>query len=48
MARKKFKEVSEKMEKSFEDKDDSGLITKKFWSYVKATANSTRYLNLFT
>ena len=43
MARKKFKEVvSKKMEESFEDKDDSGLITKKFWSYVKATANSTR------
>ena len=30
------------MGNSFEDEDDSGLITKKFWSYVKATANSTR------
>ena len=42
-ARKKFKDVvSKKMDDSFEDDDDSGLITKKFWSYVKATANSTR------
>ena len=24
------------------DEDDSGRITKKFWSYVKAIANSTR------
>ena len=30
------------MSENFEDEDDSGLITKKFWSYVKATANSTR------
>ena len=43
VARKKFKNVvSQKMGNSFEDEDDSGLITKKFWSYVKATANSTR------
>ena len=27
---------------NFEDEDDSGLIIKKFWSYVKTTANSTR------
>ena len=27
---------------SFEDDEDSGLITKKFWGYVKATANNTR------
>ena len=27
---------------NFEDKEDSGLITKKFWSYAKATANTTR------
>ena len=30
------------MGQSFEDKEDSGLITKKFWSYAKATANTTR------
>ena len=42
-ARKNFKNiVSTKMGDSFEDNDDSGLITKKFWSYVKATANNTR------
>ncbi len=27
---------------SFEDNDDSNLITKKFWSYVKATSSNTR------
>ena len=43
IARKKFKNlVSQKMSDSFEDEEDSGLISKKFWSYVKATANSTR------
>ena len=43
MARKKFKEVvTRKMSKSFDDEDDYGLISKKFWSYVKATANNTR------
>ena len=43
VARKTIKNVvSQKMGNSFEDEDDSGLITKKFWSYVKATANSTR------
>ena len=43
IARKKFRNiVSQKMSDSFEDEEDSGLITKKFWSYVKATANSTR------
>ena len=26
----------------FEDDDDAGLITKKFWSYFKTTANNTR------
>ena len=42
-ARKKFKNlVSQKMGDSFDDGEDSGLITKKFWSYVKATSNSTR------
>ena len=42
-ARKKFKDiVSRKMGESFEDDDDPSLITKKFWGYVKATANSTR------
>ena len=43
MARKKFKNVvSKKMGQSFEDEEDSGLITKKFWTYARATANSTR------
>ena len=30
------------MNKNFEDDDDSGFITNKFWYYVKATAISTR------
>ena len=30
------------MGSSFEDNDDPNLITKKFWSYVKATSNNTR------
>ena len=43
MARKKFKEtVTQKMGDSFEDEEDPGLISKKFWGYAKATANSTR------
>ena len=43
VARKKFNNVvSQKMGDNFEDEDNSGLITKKFWSYVKTTANSTR------
>ena len=42
-ARKKFKDiVSKKMDNSFQDDEDSGLISKKFWSYVKATARNTR------
>ena len=41
--RKKFKNlVTQKHGDSFEDEDDSNLITKKFWSYAKATANTTR------
>ena len=43
MARKNFKDlVSLKMRQNFDDNDDSGLITKKFWSHIRATANSTR------
>ena len=43
MARKKFKDlVSLKMKQNFDDNDDFGLITKKVWSHVRATANSTR------
>ena len=42
-ARKKFKNlVSKKLNESFEDEDDTNLITKKFWSYVKANSNNTR------
>ena len=42
-SRKEFKNlVSRKLGESFDDDDDSNLITKKFWSYVKATSNNTR------
>ncbi len=34
--------VTEKLSTSFDDVDDSNLITKKFWSYVKATSSNTR------
>ncbi len=41
--RRKFKDLVEtKMGSSFEDNDDPNLITKKFWSYVKATSRNTR------
>ena len=41
-ARKKFKDtVSKKMDNIFQDDEDYGLITKKFLSYVKATARNT-------
>ncbi|MCP4460940.1 MAG: reverse transcriptase family protein [Cytophagales bacterium] len=41
--RRKFKDiVGDKMGSSFEDNDDPNLITKKFWSYVKATSKNTR------
>ena len=41
--RRKFKDlVGNKMGSSFEDNDDPNLITKKFWSYIKATSNNTR------
>ena len=41
--RKDFKNlVSKKLGESFEDDDDANLITKRFWSYVKATSNNTR------
>ena len=43
LARKQFKNlVNKKLSDSFEDEEDSALITKKFWAYVKASANSTR------
>ena len=43
MARKKFNDlVSLKMRQNFDDNDDFGLITKKFWSHVRATANSLK------
>jgi len=42
-SRSDFKKLaSKKMASSFEDEDDSNLITKKFWSYVKATSKNTR------
>ena len=34
--------VSSKLGSSFDDDQDSNLITKKFWSYVKATSKNTR------
>ena len=41
--RKEYKNlVSKKLGDSFEDSDDTNCITKKFWSYVKATSNNTR------
>ncbi|MCP4456951.1 MAG: reverse transcriptase family protein, partial [Cytophagales bacterium] len=42
-SRSNFKHrVTEKLSTSFDDVDDSNLITKKFWSYVKATSSNTR------
>ena len=42
-SRSDFKKIaSKKMASSFEDEEDSNLITKKFWSYVKATSKNTR------
>ena len=42
-SRRDFKTLaSEKLGSSFEDDEDSNLITKKFWSYVKATSKNTR------
>ena len=42
-SRSDFKKlVASKLESSFDDEEDSNLITKKFWSYVKATSKSTR------
>ena len=43
MARINFrKKVQEKMISNFEDDSDPSLISKKFWSHVKSTSNSTR------
>ena len=43
MAKKHFKKaVQEKMRSNFEDDSDPSLISKKFWSHVKSTSNSTR------
>ncbi len=42
-SRSEFKNlVTSKLSTSFEDNDDPNKITKKFWSYVKATSNNTR------
>ena len=42
-ARRKFKKLmSEKMNDNLTDTDDTALITKKFWSYVKSSSNSHR------
>ena len=42
-ARKLFRQsMQEKQRSSLEDKDDPSLMSKKFWSYVKSTSNSTR------
>ena len=43
MAKKYLKKaVQEKMRSNFEDDSDPSLISKKFWSHVKSTSNSTR------
>ena len=43
LARKEFKKlVSQKMRDNLYESDDNALITKKFWSHVKATSNSHR------
>ena len=43
MARTNFKKaVQEKMRSNFEDDSDTSIISKKFWSHVKSTSNSTR------
>ena len=42
-SRRKFKNlVKRKMKDNFEDDDDTNLITKKFWSYVKVNSKSYR------
>ena len=41
--RAKFKFLSEeKMRNNFDDNDDPALISKKFWSHVKSTSNTSR------
>ena len=43
MARKIFQRaVQDKMRSNFDDDSDPALISKKFWSHVKSTSNSTR------
>ena len=43
LARKEFKKlVNQKMRDNLHTNDDSSLITKKFWSYVKTTSSSHR------
>ena len=42
-SRREFKQlISKKMRDNMVDSDDTALITKKFWSYVKSTSKSTR------
>ena len=36
------------MRNNFHDKDDPALISKKFWSHVKSTSNTSRILRLST
>ena len=42
-ARREFKKLTaKKMRENLTDSDDSALISKKFWSYVKSSSNSNR------
>lgn len=34
--------IKEKMRSNFDDDENENIITKKFWSYVKSTSNSSR------
>ena len=43
LCRKEMKKlIKEKMRSNFDDEQGENVITKKFWSYVKSSSNSSR------